>query len=242
MTRRPFNELTSAMPVYLLSDEIAFPSPQLAEEGLLAVGGDLSRKRLLLAYRMGIFPWYSKYEPILWWSPDPRLVLYPGELRVSKSLQKTIKKDLFKVTMDQAFEVVINACAHSRTSADEGTWIVEEMVDAYCDLHESGFAHSVEAWQEDRLAGGLYGVSLGRCFFGESMFTHISNASKVAFVALVKHLQALNFDLIDCQVSTPHLLRFGAREIPRARYLNELKKSLKPATLKGRWSLAAPWF
>jgi leucyl/phenylalanyl-tRNA--protein transferase len=230
------------MPVYLLSDEIAFPSPQLAEEGLLAVGGDLSRKRLLLAYRMGIFPWYSKYEPILWWSPDPRLVMYPGELRVSKSLQKTIKKDLFKVTMDQAFEVVINACAHSRTSADEGTWIVEEMVDAYCDLHESGFAHSVEAWQEDRLAGGLYGVSLGRCFFGESMFTHISNASKVAFVALVKHLQALNFDLIDCQVSTPHLLRFGAREIPRARYLNELKKSLKPATLKGRWSLAAPWF
>lgn len=229
------------MPVYLLSDEIAFPSPQLAEEGLLAVGGDLSRKRLLLAYRMGIFPWYSKYEPILWWSPDPRLVLYPGELRVSKSLQKTIKKGLFKITMDQAFEVVINACAHSRTSADEGTWIVEEMVDAYCDLHESGFAHSVEAWQEDRLAGGLYGVSMGRCFFGESMFTHISNASKVAFVALVKHLQALNFDLIDCQVSTPHLLRFGAREIPRARYLNELKKSLKPATLKGRWSLAAPW-
>lgn len=241
MTRRPFNELTSAMPVYLLSDEIAFPSPQLAEEGLLAVGGDLSRKRLLLAYRMGIFPWYSKYEPILWWSPDPRLVLYPGDLRVSKSLQKTIKKGLFKITMDQAFEVVINACAHSRTSADEGTWIVEEMVDAYCDLHESGFAHSVEAWQEDRLAGGLYGVSLGRCFFGESMFTHISNASKVAFVALVKHLQALDFDLIDCQVSTPHLLRFGAREIPRARYLNELKKSLKPATLKGRWSLAAPW-
>jgi len=229
------------MPVYLLSEEIAFPSPQLAEEGLLAVGGDLSRKRLLLAYRMGIFPWYSKYEPILWWSPDPRLVMYPGELRVSKSLQKTIKKGLFKITMDQAFEVVINACAHSRTSADEGTWIVEEMVDAYCDLHESGFAHSVEAWQEDRLAGGLYGVSLGRCFFGESMFTHISNASKVAFVALVKHLQALNFDLIDCQVSTPHLLRFGAREIPRARYLNELKKSLKPATLKGRWSLAAPW-
>lgn len=229
------------MPVYLLSEDIAFPSPQLAEEGLLAVGGDLSRKRLLLAYRMGIFPWYSKYEPILWWSPDPRLVLYPGDLRVSKSLQKTIKKGLFKITMDQAFEVVINACAHSRTSADEGTWIVEEMVDAYCDLHESGFAHSVEAWQEDRLAGGLYGVSLGRCFFGESMFTHISNASKVAFVALVKHLQALDFDLIDCQVSTPHLLRFGAREIPRARYLNELKKSLKPATLKGRWSLAAPW-
>jgi leucyl/phenylalanyl-tRNA--protein transferase len=229
------------LPVYLLSDDLVFPSPQLApKEGLLAVGGDLSRERLLLAYRKGIFPWYSRYEPILWWSPDPRLVLYPAELKVSKSLQRTVKKGLFRVTMDQAFEAVIHACAQSRTSADEGTWIVEEMIDAYCNLHESGFAHSVEAWQGDRLAGGLYGVSLGRCFFGESMFTHISNASKVAFVALVKHLQALNFDLIDCQVTTPHLLRFGAREISRTRYLNELQKSLKPRTLKGRWSFADP--
>ena len=229
------------MPVYLLSDDLVFPSPQLApKEGLLAVGGDLSRERLLLAYRMGIFPWYSRYEPILWWSPDPRLVLYPGELRVSRSLQKTIKKGLFRVTLDQAFEAVITACAQSRTSADEGTWIVEEMVDAYCNLHESGFAHSVEAWREDKLVGGLYGVSLGRCFFGESMFTYISNASKVAFVALVKHLQALNFYLIDCQVTTPHLLKFGAREIPRARYLNELDKSLKPSTIKGQWSFAGP--
>ena len=228
------------MPIYLLSDDLAFPSPQLAQkEGLLAVGGDLSQERLLLAYRMGIFPWHSEYEPILWWSPDPRLVLYPGELRVSKSLQKTIKKGLFRVTADQAFEAVINACAQSRTSTDEGTWIVEEMIDAYCNLHESGFAHSVEAWHGDRLAGGLYGVLLGRCFFGESMFTHVSNASKVAFVALVKHLQALNFDLIDCQVTTPHLLKFGAREIPRARYLNELKKSLKLRTLKGHWSFNA---
>ena len=229
------------MPVYLLSDDLVFPSPKLApKEGLLAVGGDLRQERLLLAYRMGIFPWYSRYEPILWWSPDPRLVLYPGEIRVSKSLQKTIKKGLFRITMDQAFEAVINACAQSRTSADEGTWIVEEMIDAYCKLHESGFAHSVEAWRDDRLAGGLYGVSLGKCFFGESMFTHISNASKVAFVALVKHLQALNFDLIDCQVTTPHLLTFGAREIPRTRYLNELEKSLKPSTLKGQWSFTVP--
>ncbi|MEJ2100182.1 MAG: leucyl/phenylalanyl-tRNA--protein transferase [Desulfobacterales bacterium] len=141
--------------------------------------------------------------------------------------------------MDQAFEAVIHACAQSRTSADEGTWIVEEMIDAYCNLHEFGFAHSVEAWQDERLAGGLYGVSLGRCFFGESMFTRISNASKVAFVALVKHLQALNFDLIDCQITTPHLLRFGAREISRTRYLSELEKSLKPRTLKGQWSFDA---
>ncbi len=228
------------MPVYLLSDDLIFPSPRLApKEGLLAVGGDLSQERLLLAYRMGIFPWYSRYEPILWWSPDPRLVLYPGELRVSRSLQKTIKKGLFRVTLDQAFEAVITACAQSRTSADEGTWIVEEMIGAYCNLHESGFAHSVETWRDDELVGGLYGVSLGRCFFGESMFTHISNASKVAFVALVKYLQALNFNLIDCQVTTPHLLRFGAREIPRTRYLNELDKSLKPSTLKGQWSFAA---
>ena len=228
------------MPVYLLSDDLVFPSPKLApKEGLLAVGGDLRQERLLLAYRMGIFPWYSRYEPILWWSPDPRLVLYPGEIRVSKSLQKTIKKGLFRITMDQAFEAVINACAQSRTSADEGTWIVEEMIDAYCELHESGFAHSVEAWRDDRLAGGLYGVSLGKCFFGESMFTHISNASKVAFVALVKHLQALNFDLIDCQVTTPHLLTFGAREISRTRYLNELEKSLKPSTLRGQWFFTA---
>jgi len=228
------------MPVYLLSDDLVLPSPKLApKEGLLAVGGDLRQERLLLAYRMGIFPWYSRYEPILWWSPDPRLVLYPGEIRLSKSLQKTIKKGLFRITMDQAFEAVINGCAQSRTSADEGTWIVEEMIDAYCKLHESGFAHSVEAWRDDRLAGGLYGVSLGKCFFGESMFTHISNASKVAFVALVKHLQALNFDLIDCQVTTPHLLTFGAREIPRTRYLNELEKSLKSSTLKGQWYFAA---
>lgn len=228
------------MPLYLLSDDLVFPSPQLApKEGLLAVGGDLSQERLLLAYRMGIFPWYSRHEPILWWSPDPRLVLYPGELRISKSLQKTIKKGLFRITMDRAFYAVIEACAQSRTRADEGTWIVDEMIDAYCELHESGFAHSVEAWQDERLAGGLYGVSLGRCFFGESMFTRISNASKVAFVALVEHLRALNFDLIDCQVTTPHLLSFGAREISRARYLNELKKSLKPPTLKGQWFFAA---
>lgn len=228
------------MPVYLLSDDLVFPSPRLAsEEGLLAIGGDLSRQRLLLAYRMGIFPWYSRSEPILWWSPDPRLVLYPAEFRVSKSLQKTIHKGVFRVTMDEAFEAVINACAQSRTRAGEGTWIVDEMIDAYCNLHRAGFAHSVESWKDGRLAGGLYGVSLGRCFFGESMFTHISNASKVAFAALVKHLLALNFNLIDCQVTTSHLLRLGAREIPRIQFLNELEKALKPPTIRGRWSVAA---
>jgi leucyl/phenylalanyl-tRNA--protein transferase len=225
------------MPVYLLSDDLIFPSPKLAaREGLLAVGGDLSQRRLLLAYQMGIFPWYSENEPIMWWSPDPRLILYPAQLRISKSLRRTINKGLFTLTMDQAFEVVIKACAQSRTYANEGTWIVDEMISAYCKLHQSGLAHSVEAWLGDQLAGGLYGVSIGRCFFGESMFTHISNASKVAFVALVKHLRALKFDLIDCQVSTPHLLNFGAREISRAQFLDELAQALKSPTLKGRWS------
>jgi leucyl/phenylalanyl-tRNA--protein transferase len=158
------------MPVYLLPDELIFPSPQLArKEGLLAVGGDLTQERLLLAYRMGIFPWYSEDEPIMWWSPDPRLVLYPSEFRVSRSLKKTIKKQMFKLTVDEAFDSVINACAYSRTKTDEGTWIVEEMIAAYCKLHESGLAHSVEVWQDGKLAGGLYGVSLGKCFFGESM-------------------------------------------------------------------------
>jgi len=228
------------MAVYLLSDDLIFPSPQLAsEEGLLAVGGDLSQERLQLAYRMGIFPWYSENEPIMWWSPDPRLVIYPAELKISKSLAKTIKKRLFKVTMDKAFESVIKACARSRTPMQEGTWIVNDMISAYCRLHESGLAHSVETWQNGQLAGGLYGVSLGRCFFGESMFTRINNASKVAFVALVEHLQALNFNLIDCQITTAHLLSFGAREISRARFLDELKKSLKSPTLKGKWSFSA---
>lgn len=227
------------MPVYLLSDDLVFPSPQLAaQEGLLAVGGDLSQERLLLAYRMGIFPWYSENEPILWWSPDPRLVLYPSELKISKSLKKTIKKQRFEITADEAFESVIKACAQSRTRMQEGTWIVDDMIAAYCSLHESGLAHSVEAWQEGKLAGGLYGVSLGGCFFGESMFTRISNASKVAFVALVEHLKQLNFNLIDCQVTTTHLLSFGAREIPRAQFLKELEKSLESPTIKNKWSFS----
>jgi leucyl/phenylalanyl-tRNA--protein transferase len=228
------------MPIYLLSDELVFPSPNLAlKNGLLAVGGDLSQKRLLLAYRTGIFPWYNQEEPILWWSPDPRLVLYPQELRISKSLKKTIRKDLFKVTMDRAFEQVITECANIRRKKNEGTWIVKDMIQAYCRLHEAGFAHSVEAWRGEKLAGGLYGVSLGKCFFGESMFSRIADASKVAFVTLVRHLQALAFDLIDCQVPTEHLKRFGAREVPRALFLKQLKKSLATPPRKGKWSLSA---
>ncbi|MDH3358721.1 MAG: leucyl/phenylalanyl-tRNA--protein transferase [Desulfobacteraceae bacterium] len=224
------------MPVFLLSDTIEFPPPHLAsEEGLLAVGGDLSQKRLLLAYRMGIFPWFSNNEPILWWSPDPRLVLYPHEFKISKTIKKIIKKEVFKVTMDLAFNEVINQCAQVRLKKNQGTWIVKDMIDAYCNLHESGFAHSVEVWQGGDLAGGLYGVSLGKCFFGESMFTRVSNASNIGLVKLLEHLKKLSFDMIDCQVATEHLTRFGARQIPRIRFLNQLEKSLKAPTIKGKW-------
>jgi len=224
------------MPVFLLTDKIEFPPPHLAsKEGLLAIGGDLSRERLLLAYRMGIFPWFSDDEPILWWSPDPRLVLYPNEIKISKTLKKIIKKGLFEVTMDSAFVQVINQCAQIRIQNNQETWILEDMIDAYCKLHELGFAHSVEAWYQGELAGGLYGVSLGNCFFGESMFTRISNASNVALVTLVEYLNTLSFDIIDCQLTTEHLLRFGAKEIPRAAFLNQLEESLKASTKKGKW-------
>ena len=224
------------MPVFLLSDTIEFPTPHLAsEDGLLAVGGDLSQERLLLAYRMGIFPWFSNNEPILWWSPDPRLVLYPHEIKISKTLRKVIKKDVFSVTMDIAFNEVINQCAQVRVQKNEGTWIVRDMIDAYCNLHEAGFAHSVEVWHQGDLAGGLYGVSLGKCFFGESMFTRVSNASNVGLVKLLEHLKELSFDMIDCQVPTEHLTRFGARKIPRKLFLKQLERSLTAVTKRGKW-------
>ncbi len=224
------------MPVYLLTEDIIFPPPHLSEEsGLLAVGGDLSPERLLLAYHTGIFPWYSDDDPILWWSPDPRLVLYPNELRVSKSLWKIIRQQTFQVTMDRAFEQVMTACAEIRRPRQKGTWIVDEMIQAYTRLHHAGLAHSVEAWHDGQLAGGLYGISLGRCFFGESMFARASNASKVAFYHLVQYLKTHHFDLIDCQVTTEHLLRLGAREIPRVQFLAELKCALQHPTLRGQW-------
>ncbi len=192
----------------------------------MAVGGDLSVDRLLMAYRSGIFPWYSEGDPILWWSPDPRLVLYPDELRISKSLRRFINKRVFQITFDQAFEGVIRGCAETKRAYGEGTWITDEMKDAYCRLHRHGYAHSVEAWHSNKLVGGLYGVILGRVFFGESMFSQVSNSSKVAFVRLVQHLQRMNFKLIDCQVKTDHLMRFGAREVPRKLFLEQLEKAV----------------
>jgi leucyl/phenylalanyl-tRNA---protein transferase len=224
------------VPVFLLSDTIDFPPPHLAsKDGLLAVGGDLSQKRLILAYQMGIFPWFSDGDPILWWSPDPRLVLYPSEIKISKTLKKIIKKNVFSVTMDLAFDEVINQCSQVHLQKQQGTWIVKDMIDAYCKLHRSGFAHSVEVWQQGELAGGLYGVSLGKSFFGESMFSRISNASNIALVMLAKYLNELSFDLIDCQVPTEHLIRFGARKISRKLFLNQLEISLDAPTQIGRW-------
>ena len=224
------------MPVFRLSDQIVFPEPELSrEDGLLAVGGDLSLERLILAYRMGIFPWYSNGEPILWWSPDPRLVLYPEALHVSRSLMKTLKQGRFIVTLDRDFRQVIAACAGALRDNQPGTWITADMMDAYCRLHEAGFAHSVEVWNRKELAGGLYGVSLGKCFFGESMFARQNNASKVGLVTLVHLLQKWSFHLIDCQVTTRHLVRLGAREISRKQFMAELKLALKSPTRKGKW-------
>ena len=215
------------MPVFRLTEDLIFPSPDLAEEdGLLAVGGDLSNDRLLLAYSMGIFPWFEDDSPVLWWSPDPRLVLIPAELKVSRSLRQVIKKGLFTVKMDTAFAEVIRNCSEIRREGQQGTWITEEMIGAYIHLHSAGYAHSVESWQNGELVGGLYGISLGKAFFGESMFAKKSSASKVAFVTLVEYLGRLGFSFIDCQVTTEHLKSLGAKEIPRREFLRMLKKAL----------------
>ena len=223
------------MPVYRLPDAVRFPPVDHAEKsGLLAVGGDLSPERLLTAYREGIFPWYADGEPILWWSPDPRFVLFPVELHVSRSMRQFLKKRTVRITFDRAFRKVISACRKPRPGQN-GTWITREMLEAYCALHDLGYAHSVEVWQETRLAGGLYGISLGRAFFGESMFSAIPNASKAALIKLVEHLGRRGFDLIDCQVETAHLAGLGARPIPRSEFGALLRRSLRHKTLRGNW-------
>ena len=191
--------------------------------------------RLLQAYSQGIFPWYSEGEPILWWSPDPRFVLYPKQLHVPKSLRQSMRKSRFEVSLDQDFEAVIAACAQLSRPGQEGTWITEEMRQGYIQLHRAGYAHSVEVWEQGKLAGGLYGVSLGRCFFGESMFSRVSDASKTGLVTLAQLLQDRDFDMIDSQVYTQHMERFGAIHISRKRYLAALKASLRFPSLKGSW-------
>ena len=226
------------MPIFSLSEKLLFPPPWLARpDGLLCMGGDLSVQRILLAYKNGIFPWFAENEPILWWSPDPRLVLFPGNIRISKSLQKKIRKKVFDITINCAFEQTIRSCAKPRKKEHTGTWLVEEMREAYIRLHHLGFAHSVETWKEGRLVGGLYGISLGGVFFGESMFSFHSDASKVALAALTCHLKKHKYDLIDCQVKTDHLMSMGATEIPRKHYLDILHKSVKRSNMGNAWRI-----
>ncbi len=222
------------MPVFQLTHKNLFPHPDFAEQnGLLAIGGDLKADRLVAAYRNGIFPWYSQGEPILWWFTSPRLVIYPEEFCIPKRLKRYIKKGIFTVTFDTAFNQVISACAESRPQ--QGTWITEEMQTAYCTLHDLGYAHSVECWQDGNLAGGLYGVALGKVFFGESMFSRLSNSSKFALVYLVNHLKENDFQLIDCQMTTDHLIQFGGREISGKRFQTHLDKFISTLLPDGVW-------
>ncbi|MFT7472922.1 MAG: leucyl/phenylalanyl-tRNA--protein transferase [Kiritimatiellia bacterium] len=226
---------------WLSSPEAGFPDISLAladPNGLLAAGGDLSPKRLIEAYSSGIFPWFEEGQPVLWWSPDPRMVLFPEDLRISKSLQKVLNKSLYTVTLDEAFAEVIACCAQPRGDS-QGTWITDEMQTAYTQLFEAGHAHSVEVWLDGVLVGGLYGVALGQLFFGESMFSFESNASKIALVNLVKQLQEWNYKLIDCQVSSEHLESLGAIEISREQFRQQLHELLPYPGKAAPWNLDA---
>ncbi len=215
-----------------------FPPVALAlrdPDGPLAVGGDLSPRRLINAYRQGIFPWYSEGQPILWWSPDPRMVLEPSRLQLSRSLRKTLRRAPYRITFDRDFTGVIDGCAAPRRDG-EGTWITPEMRAAYLRLHELGYAHSAEAWAGEDLVGGLYGVAIGRMFFGESMFARATDASKIAFVHLVRQLEAWDFGLIDCQVETGHLARFGAVTLPRAEFIRRMQPLLAQPPVPAPWT------
>ena len=224
------------MPVYRLSRELVFPSPHEAEpSGLLAVGGDLGSGRLLLAYSLGIFPWYSEGQPILWWSPDPRCLLHLDDFHVSRRLRRVLNQGRFRVTFDEDFQGVIRGCASVGRPGQEGTWITAEMERAYVRLHDAGLAHSAECWLDDRLAGGIYGIALGRGFFGESMFHRETDASKVALARLVDRLAGWDFHFIDAQVTTSHMLSLGAREVPRTAFLKSLEHALRYPTRRGSW-------
>ena len=217
-----------------------FPPLEAASpEGLLAVGGDLNPDRLLSAYRQGIFPWYSDDQPILWWSPDPRAVLYPSKLHISKSLHKSLRMRGFEVSADRAFALVIAACAESR-NAGEGTWITSGMQEAYCALHRMGYAHSVETWHNGELVGGLYGLAIGKAFFGESMFSRVADASKTALVGLATSLAADGYRFIDCQVVSEHLTSLGAEAAPRDRFVSELNEAVGFPDKAARWHWAMP--
>lgn len=221
-----------------LSTNLRFPHPDTAtEEGLVAIGGDVSTERLVLAYSQGIFPWPVEGMPLLWFSPDPRFVLRPSELHVSRSLRKVMRRRPFAITMDRAFAAVVAGCATSERPEGQGTWISDELRVGYQKLHEVGLAHSIEAWAGDELVGGLYGVSLGAAFFGESMFARVDDASKIAFVAAVTHFQRWGFDFVDCQVATQHLQRFGATPWRRSSFLAALRLAVSKPTRVGTWQV-----
>lgn len=228
------------MPIFWLSDnDLAFPNPELANpDGILAVGGDLSPERLLIAYKIGLFPWFNPDDPILWWCPDPRFVLYPQDLKVAKSMRTYFNNDKFQVSFDQNFKAVISACqVNKRKGQSGGTWITDEMLNAYCRLHEQGYAHSVEVWKDGELVGGLYGVSIGKIFFGESMFANVSNASKFGFISLVRILEKQNFTLIDCQQQTPHLESLGGKFITRKKFLNYMESNKQEDSFLDNWNV-----
>ena len=230
--------------IFWLDSDTPFPPLEQAlkePSGLLAAGGDLSPQRLLDAYRRGIFPWYSPGQPPLWWSPDPRMVLFPDELKVSRSLAGRLKKQDYEIRYDTVFREVMLACASTPRPGQEGSWIVQEILEGYCQLHNLGYAHSIETWMAGKLVGGLYGVAIGHMFYGESMFHHATDASKLAFVHLVRHLQQHGFGMIDCQMHTAHLARLGAREISRNEFalrLSELVKSEPDSP--GKWKFHDP--
>ena len=224
------------MPVYQLIDKCIFPDPELADiSGLLAIGGDLSSDRLLNAYRNGIFPWFSEGEPIMWWSPDPRMVLFTEEFKRSKNLKRLLKRNRFKVTIDYSFADIIKSCSNVPRLNQDGTWITNDMIEAYIKLNRQGYAHSVEVWENEDLVGGLYGISLGRCFFGESMFHKVTDASKVALWHLVDLLKTLGINLIDVQQETDHLRSMGAKTIIRKDFIHLLKSLMQFDDLKGNW-------
>ena len=225
------------MPVYWLDPEhVIFPDPAYATpDGLLAAGADLSEERLLLAYRSGIFPWYAPGDPILWWCPDPRCVLFPEDLKVAKSMRPYFNQRKYEVTYDQSFTAVMQACATQPRNGQMGTWISRDMVEGYTRLHELGYAHSVEVWKDNQLVGGLYGIAIGKVFFGESMFARASNASKFGFISLVRRLKAAGFTLIDCQQETRHLLSLGATTVPRSAFLQALADNDQNPDGAGKW-------
>lgn len=225
------------MPIYQLDDRLWFPDPQGAEEGIVAIGGDLEPERLLLAYSKGIFPWFDDDDPIIWWCPDPRYLLFPDKFHVSRSFRRFLNKQKFKITLDENFQDVIENCATIERTDQDGTWITDEMMSAYIELHRLGYAHSVEVWDEkNELAGGMYGVSLGRAFFGESMFSKQANASKTALYYISNLLSKKGFSFIDAQIHTPHLVALGAEKVTRQEFLEKLVDAIQFPTWTGKWN------